>query len=207
MNPTKLRNIAVAATSLTLTPVAAQAHLLVTGMGPLYDGVLHFGFSPEDFLPVIVFGLFAGLRGARPSRMSLVTLAAAWLAGGVAAMFGFVIPQIGLSLTTAALFISIGVLLAANLELSDGACALVAAVLGVVRGTAGLLGVLFSLAHLLTLLGMCATVFAVFAMATSVTRPLHRAWMIIAARVSGSWLAAVGLLLAGWIARYGAVVG
>jgi hypothetical protein len=30
--------------------------------------------------------------------------------------------------------------------------------------------------------------------------------MIVAARVSGSWLAALGLLLAGWILRFGAVV-
>jgi hypothetical protein len=28
--------------------------------------------------------------------------------------------------------------------------------------------------------------------------------MIVATRVSGSWLAASGLLLAGWILRYGA---
>jgi hypothetical protein len=30
--------------------------------------------------------------------------------------------------------------------------------------------------------------------------------MIVAARVSGSWLAALGLLFAGWILRYGARV-
>jgi hypothetical protein len=30
--------------------------------------------------------------------------------------------------------------------------------------------------------------------------------VIVAARVGGSWLAALGLLLAGWILRYGAFI-
>jgi hypothetical protein len=51
---------------------------------------------------------------------------------------------------------------------------------------------------------MAASVFVVFAIAASISLPLTRAWMVIAVRVSGSWLAASGLLLAGWVWRYGA---
>ena len=51
---------------------------------------------------------------------------------------------------------------------------------------------------------MVASVFVVFAVAASITLPLTRAWMVVAVRVSGSWLAASGLLLAGWVLRYGA---
>jgi hypothetical protein len=54
------------------------------------------------------------------------------------------------------------------------------------------------------LLGMTASVFAVFAIAASLTIPLKRLWIIVAARVGGSWIAALGLLLVGWIVRYGA---
>jgi urease accessory protein len=57
------------------------------------------------------------------------------------------------------------------------------------------------------LLGMVFGVFVVFALAASITLPLTRLWMIIAVRVSGSWLAALGLLLAGWVWRYGARIG
>ena len=58
----------------------------------------------------------------------------------------------------------------------------------------------------LTLVGMCAAVFTLVALAASITLPLRQFWMIVAARVTGSWLAATGLLLAGWIIRYGARV-
>ena len=78
--------------------------------------------------------------------------------------------------------------------------------MGLVRGAADLEGAPTSGASILALLGMCLSVFVVFALAASVTLPLRRFWMIIAARVTGSWMAAVGLLLAGWIMRYGARV-
>jgi hypothetical protein len=187
-------------------PDAAQAHLVVTGMGPLYDGVSHFGFSPEDYLPIVVLGFFVGLKGARASRLSLLSLTAAWIAGGVMAMLGLNLPPIVLSLATAILFLAIGGLLASDLDVPAEIGAAVAAALGGVRGAADLSGVSPSFAHGLTLIGMTASVFVAFAIATSLTLPLQRAWMVIAARVSGSWLAALGLLLVGWIARYGAVV-
>ena len=32
-------------------PVSAEAHLNSTGMGPIYDGLMHFLISPEDLVP------------------------------------------------------------------------------------------------------------------------------------------------------------
>jgi hypothetical protein len=32
-------------------------------MGPIYDGLMHFLTSPEDFIPVLALSLLAGLRG------------------------------------------------------------------------------------------------------------------------------------------------
>jgi urease accessory protein len=43
----------------------SEAHLNTTGMGPVYDGVIHFLLSPEDFVPVLALALLAGLRGTR----------------------------------------------------------------------------------------------------------------------------------------------
>jgi hypothetical protein len=107
-------------------------------------------------------------------------------------------------MATAAAFLAIGGLLAANAELPRAASVAAAGALGVVRGFADLSGTSFSGGHLLTLAGMCASVFVVFALAASLTLPLKRFWMIVAVRVGGSWLAALGLLLAGWVWRYGA---
>lgn len=198
------RPILVAAVLAVLAPGAAQAHLAATGMGPVYDGITHFGLSPEDYLPVIALAFFAGLRGPQAARLLLGVLPLAWLFGGVAAFAGLAPPAAALAAATAVMFLAIGGLLAANLDLPAWACAGPAAVLGLLRGVADLSGVEANLPHVASLAAMAGSVFVVFAIAASITLPLTRMWMIIAARVSGSWLAASGLLLAGWVWRYGA---
>ncbi len=47
-----------------LFPLTAEAHLNSTGMGPVYDGLMHFFMSPEDLVPVLALALLSGLRGA-----------------------------------------------------------------------------------------------------------------------------------------------
>ena len=70
-----------------LLPPAAQAHLVSTGIGPVYDGMSHFVLTPEDLLPVLAMALLAGLNGAgRP--LVLFVLPVAWLAGGLAGLLG-----------------------------------------------------------------------------------------------------------------------
>lgn len=186
---------------------AASAHLLNTGMGPLYDGATHAGLTVEDVLPVAALGLFLGLRGPAAARRSLLLLPAAWFAGGCAAQIAPAAPPAVLMISTAALFLAIGLLLAANVELGATACLVLTGLLGVLRGLADFQAVAPSGRALLNLLGAAGAVFAGFAIAASVSLPLKRLWMVVAARVAGSWLAAAGLLLAGWVLRYGARIG
>jgi urease accessory protein len=127
-------------------------------------------------------------------------------ARGAISLAGLTLQPIDLPALTAALFLTVGGLLAANAELSPACCAMLAAILGIVRGAGDMAGVAAGPRQFLALVGMTASVFVVFAPAASVTLSLQRLWMIIAARVSGSWLAALGLLFAGWILRYGARV-
>lgn len=189
-----------------LAPATAEAHLVASGMGPVCDGISHFTLSPEDFLPVIALAFFAGLRGPRHARLALGILTIAWLAGGIAALSGVNLPATVVPAATAVLFLLIGTLLAANRDLSPDVCALLACALGLVRGLADLAGIAGSPSSALALIGMTAGVFVVFSLAVSMTLSLTRFWMIVAARVSGSWLAALGLLFAGWILRFGAQV-
>lgn len=198
--------VIVALVLAVAAPSVAQAHLNATGMGPIYDGITHFGLSPEDYLPTIALAFFAGLRGPATTRLLLAVLPLAWLAGGFAGLAGLAPPAAAMSAATAAMFLVVGGGLAANLEPPRIVIAGVAAALGALRGVADLSGVDASLPHLASLAGMAASVFVVFAVAASLTLPLTRAWMVIAVRVSGSWLAASGLLLAGWVWRYGARV-
>jgi len=204
-----MRRLRIAALGLPalalLAPGAAEAHLIATGMGPVYDGVTHFALSPEDILPMAALALFAGLKGPVHARAGAAALTAGWFLGGAVAMAGLALPSVVLSAGTAAALMAVGGLLAWNLAVRPRWCAALGAGLGAARGLADMTGVAPSLPHWGVLVGICASVAAAFVLATSLTLPLRRFWMIIAARVAGSWMAALGLLLAGWILRYGAV--
>jgi hypothetical protein len=158
-------------------------------------------------LPVAALAFHAGLRGPLQSRTLLAALPLAWFAGGL--LMWLTTPHLPPTLLPAAsalIMMAIGGLLAANPELDARSCVGAAAILGLIRGAADLAGASSDPVSLLDLFGMCTAVFGLYALAVSVTLPLRRFWMIVATRVAGSWIAAAGLLLAGWIIRYGAKV-
>jgi hypothetical protein len=99
---------------LLLRTIPAHAHLVTTGLGPVYDGISHLALTPEDLLPTLAVALLAGLGGARYGRITLFTVPAAWLIGGLAglAMKTPVNPY----LTTVS-FLVLGGLVAADLKL------------------------------------------------------------------------------------------
>ena len=57
--------------ALTCVPSVAEAHLVNTGLGPVFDGIGHVLVSPEDLIPVIAISLLAGLRGTAWGRKQL----------------------------------------------------------------------------------------------------------------------------------------
>ena len=57
----------------------AEAHLVTTGLGPVYDGIAHLALSPADLAIIIVLVLLAAMRGANQGRWILAVLPAAWL--------------------------------------------------------------------------------------------------------------------------------
>lgn len=184
-------------------PAAAEAHLVATGMGPLCDGVAHFGASPEDYLPVLVLGLFAGLRGPRQARLTMSPLTVAWALGGLASLVVPPLAAIPLTGATALLFVVLGGLLAWNPNVPLSVIVSVGTAIGLVRGLDDVHGAPSDLASVLAMVATCGCVLIVYALAASVTLPLKRLWLIVAVRVGGSWMAAIGLLLVGWIIRYG----
>ena len=110
----------------------ADAHLVTTGLGPVYDGIGHLLLTPEDLVPILALALYAGLRGARAGRLALFVLPVAWLAGGLLGLrFG---GAHGRAPLPALSFILLGLLVAADAKLPDGAVAALAAALGLVHG-------------------------------------------------------------------------
>ena len=111
----------------------AEAHLITTGLGPVYDGVAHFALSPEDLIPVVGLAVLAGLRGPAHGRWALFVLPAFWLVGGAA---GLLIARPASDFAAAMSLLLVGGLVATDAPLSLWATAAVAALLAAAHGYA-----------------------------------------------------------------------
>jgi urease accessory protein len=190
---------AFVAFACAMCAIPSEAHLNSTGMGPFYDGLIHFLMSPEDIIPVLALALLAGLRGASYGRRALFTLPVAWFLGGLA----------GLTVTSAnshpfiaaAWFLLLGGLLAADAKLSLRVTTALAALLGVYHGYLNGAGMGQFTTAAVALLGLVFAVFVLIALAAAFVVRLRAQWARIAVRVAGSWIAASGLLMLGWAVR------
>jgi hydrogenase/urease accessory protein HupE len=182
-----------------LLPTTAHAHLVNTGLGPFYDGVLHFLLTPEDLFPVLALALLAGLRGAPSGRLALFVLTGAWLTGG---LIGLAFPAAGSSaILTTLSFVVLGGLVAADARLRPGWVAAIAGVVGLLHGHYNGAAMAEAKVGALGLAGIAATVFVTSALAAALVVALRAPWARIAVRVAGSWVAATGLLMLGWSLR------
>jgi urease accessory protein len=185
--------------TLLIWAAPAEAHLNSTGMGPFYDGLVHFLMSPEDIIPVFGLALLAGLRGAEYGRRALFVLPVAWMLGafaGVSATIAAPHPFIG-----AGWFLLLGGLVAADVKLSLGVTTALAALLGLYHGYLNGAGMGHSLSTLVVLMGLVFATFVLVALVAAFVVRLHASWMRIGVRVIGSWIAASGLLMVGWATR------
>ncbi|MFI5120443.1 MAG: HupE/UreJ family protein [Thermoanaerobaculia bacterium] len=186
------------AAAVLLFAPRADAHLVTTGLGPVYDGIGHLLLTPEDFVPIVALALFAGLRGARAGRLALFTLPIAWVLGGLLGLRpGSATPAPVPALS----FLLLGVLVAADLRLPDAAVAALAGGLGLVHGYLNGPALAGGGPGALGLLGIAAVSFVLVALASALVVSLKAPWTRIAVRVAGSWIAAIGLLLLGWSLR------
>ena len=177
----------------------AEAHLNTTGMGPFYDGLMHFLMSPEDIVHVLALALWSGLRGAAYGRRALFTLPVAWLAGaflGLSTANAVIHPIIA-----AAWFLLLGGLLAADAKLSLRVTTALAAFLGLYHGYLNGTGMGQPMSAVVVLLGLVFAIFVLVALAAAFVVRLQAQWARIAVRVAGSWIAASGLLMLGWAVR------
>ena len=183
-----------------LIPGTAEAHLITTGLGSVYDGVAHLALSPEDLVPVVGLAVLAGLRGPAHGRRALFVLSVFWLVGGAA---GLLIARPASNVAAAISFLLVGGLVAADAPLSLWATAVVTALLAAAHGYADGSAFPSDGSGILMVLGIAASVFVMFALTTASLLHLRSRLARIAMQVSGSWIAASGLLLLGWSLRGG----
>jgi hydrogenase/urease accessory protein HupE len=196
-NMTKLTKCLILCFSLLFWPSNAAAHLVTTGLGPVYDGIGHLVMTPEDLIPALAIALFAGLRGAAPGRRALFVLPLAWFAGG---LLGVIIEGLPTFPVAAISFLILGVLIAADLNLSQKLFTAVVVVVGFVHGV--LNGIALKKgAGILGLIGIMATLFVIITIVSALIVSLKKPWTRIVVRVAGSWVAAIGMLMFGWLFR------
>jgi urease accessory protein len=177
----------------------AQAHLMNSGFGPFYDGLAHPLISPEDLLPAVAMTLLAGLGGARPSRFVLATLPAAWLAG-MAAGWALGLPAAPAWLIAVATAL-LGALVASDPRLPLAAVIALAAALGALHGYDNGHDLAATTGGLVAIAGIACSLFAIVSLLAGQVAVLQAHWARLAVRISGSWIAAVGLLMLGWSVR------
>ncbi len=185
----------VAAFSVLSWPSCAAAHLVTTGLGPVYDGIGHLVMTPEDLIPAMAIALYAGLRGAASGRRALFVLPLVWFVGG---LLGFTLESLPAWPVPAVSFLILGVLVAADLNLSQKSFTAVVVGVGFVHGV--LNGVALKEGPgVLGLVGILATLFVIVTLVSAFVVSLKQSWSRIVVRVAGSWVAAMGMLMFGWM--------
>jgi hydrogenase/urease accessory protein HupE len=180
-------------------PSPAEAHLVTTGLGPIYDGISHVLVSPEDLVPIVAMALLAGLNGPQAARRTLFALTGAWLIGG---LIGFVAGSTAVpAATTLGSFLVIGGLTALDRRLSPAVVAALAIAVGLLHGWLNGAAIAASHREAIGLLGIGSMTFVLVALLSALVVSLHASWARMAIRVAGSWVAAIGLLMLGWSVR------
>jgi urease accessory protein len=180
----------------------AHAHLVSTGLGPLYDGIGHFLVSLEELLPLVALTMLAAMHGAAGGRRALFLLPPAWLAGALAGLLFAMLPVIPAGVLALVVML-IGGLIAADWRLSPGRLQWLLLCFGALAGVGSGRAFADQPQAMQMLLGGALSLWVLCALLAGAVVGLSRgvAWLRIVVRVGGSWLVAFGLLLLGWQLR------
>ena len=193
--------IFLAAGAGLVAPQIASAHLVTSGIGPFYDGVVHFFVSPEDLAVVIALALFGGLSGRVAAKWLVLTLPVAWLLG---TGLGLRWPgPTGSGWMPALSMLLAGLLAAVNPHVPTWVPTAVAVGLGMVHGFLNGRTMASTATSFLAAVGIVVALGLVALLLGALTSSLRVPWQKIAARTLGSWMAAIGLLALAWSLRPG----
>lgn len=197
----RLALAATLAAGFTLAAAPAQAHLVETGFGDYYDGIVHFAVTPVDVLAVLALALLAGQRGARAGRWVALALPLAWLLAGLIGQrveAGSV-----LMVATTLSFALVGALVALEARLSDGAVVALALAAGALHGVfngATMGSPASASGSALAVAGAASAALLLCVLVAAEVSTLRVHWQRVSVRVAGSWMAALGMLMVGWLA-------
>jgi urease accessory protein len=184
---------------LFVCPAKANAHLVSTGFGPFYDGIIHLALSPEDLMAVIALALLSGLIGPQYGRIVLFMLPSAWLIGGFLGME--IIGRISLPDVSMLSLIVVGILVAVDRKLPLWLVSIIAVAIGLLHGVLNGSAMVQVGGEFLSLVRIAASVFVLVSIGAACIVLFNATWARMVVRVAGSWIAAIGLLMLGWAFR------
>lgn len=175
-----------------------HAHMVESGLGPYYDGMLHVILTPQDLLPILALAALAGLGGKSQARLAILLFPTVWLvAGAIGVNVARPLPEFAAWLP----LVLMGGLLALGRGMPRWGQALLVVAAGAWLGYGNGAAMHATGADVRAVIGSTATVFVVTTLLSASAAVWQEGWMRIAWRAAGSWIATVGVLLLGWTLR------
>ena len=194
----------VGAAALIGSAPAADAHIVASRLGDFYAGALHPLTDLQDLILWIALGVLAGSLGAPKGRWLVLVFPLGLLAGLVLGLTSG-----GVSagpVADAGMVVVLGLLLAANVRIPTAPLCATALGLALMRGAANSGDVGSETNRLLFAAGLASAGYAAITLAMAVTLAFRGtdadpsiAWRGIAIRAFGSWIAAIGLMMGGFV--------
>lgn len=194
----RLRLLAAAASAAVLLPGTAHAHLVETRLGDFYGGMLHPLTDLRQILPWVALAALAAFQGPQRARWVVPLFPLALLCGGLLQQVAPAFP--GATLLDVVLVAVTGLALAAAARLPLAVLLALVTVMGLLHGYENAEAMAANTDRLLFLSGMTAVGYGVLTLGTGGAIAFLRGmggWRPIALRASGSWVAAVGLMVLG----------
>jgi hydrogenase/urease accessory protein HupE len=178
--------------ALALWSLPALAHSPIKGIGNFYNGALHPFVSPAHLIALLALGLWLGQRGLEGAKRALLALALALACGLLAHRIAGDPDTDRLLLVLAA---SMGMAVAAAFAAPEIVVMAFAGLAGLAVGVASGPQDIDGAARWALLAGTLLGATLASGYVTAMVTLIKQAWLRIAVRVMGSWLAAAALLV------------
>jgi urease accessory protein len=173
-------------------PSSALAHPM-KGVGDFYAGMLHPMISVECVLPIIALSLLAGQQNRRTAIGVLLSFPSASVLGALLALVFPVSPFVAV-INTAAMAV-LGVLVALNRSLPLEISVILSATLALTVGWSNGGELTSNTSAYRFVPGLAVVSLLLISYGIGLVRSLNMPWAKTAVRVTGSWIAAIGILV------------
>jgi urease accessory protein len=173
----------------------ASAHSAVKGSSDFYAGFIHPLTALEHVLPFVALGLLAGQQGRR-GQPAVLAFSLSLMAGAISALPTGPMPYVGLVNILSSVLL--GILLAAAWRLPMQLLYAIAIAFGLSHGFANGTAITGDIHPYLFIpgVGLAGLIVTAYGMISADFLLRQKAaWMHIAIRVAGSWIAAIGILV------------